>query len=110
MTGGLKDAATQQLSGVLTKRDIKRAESRKDVGCGNCAITDIYAMPRKIQDRGHFGESLPILSLYTIVICVVAAVLYVAVNKHEPNRRLASALKLLIATGAFAPILGHLMR
>jgi hypothetical protein len=35
--------------------------------------------------------SLPILSLYNILICLVAA----AVNKLEPNRRHASALKIL---------------
>ena len=36
---------------------------------------------------------MPILSLYSIVICAVAAVLYAAVNEHEPDRRLALALK-----------------
>jgi hypothetical protein len=51
-----------------------------------------------------------ILSLYNLIICVVAAVLFVAVNAHEPSRRVASALKVLIVTLAVAAILGHLMR
>ena len=46
---------------------------------------------------GSVGN-LSTLSLYNVVICVVAAVLYVAVNKHEPSRRIASALKVLIVT------------
>jgi energy-converting hydrogenase Eha subunit C len=50
---------------------------------------------------------LSMLTLYSVVICVIAAVLYLAVNKHEPSRRVASALKVLIAVAA---IVGHLMR
>jgi hypothetical protein len=50
------------------------------------------------------------LALYSVVICLIAAVLYVAVNKHEPNRRVAAALKFLIVTWAIAAIVGHLMR
>ena len=34
-----------------------------------------------------------VLFFSNIVICLVAVVLYVAVNEFEPNRRLASALK-----------------
>ena len=58
---------------------------------------------------GSVGN-LSTLSLYNLVICVVAAVLYVAVNKHEPSRRIASALKVLIVTLAVAAIVRHLMR
>jgi hypothetical protein len=54
--------------------------------------------------------SLPIVSLYSFIICLVAAVLYVAVNAHEPSRRVAFALKVLIVTLAVAAILGHLMQ
>ena len=50
------------------------------------------------------------LALYSVVIYMIAAVLYVAVNKHEPNRRVAAALKFLIVTCAIAAIVGHLMR
>jgi hypothetical protein len=55
------------------------------------------------------GGSLLILSLYNFVICVVAAVLYIAVNKFEPSSRLASALKIAIVAVAVAAILGHLI-
>ena len=58
---------------------------------------------------GSVGN-LSTLSLYNVVICAVAAVLYVAVNKHEPSRRIASALKVLIVTLAVAAIVRHLMR
>jgi hypothetical protein len=51
-----------------------------------------------------------ILSLYNILICIVAAVLYAAVSKIEPNRRYAVALKVLIIGMAVAAILAHLMR
>jgi hypothetical protein len=50
------------------------------------------------------------LPFYSLAICVVGAVLYVAVNKHEPNRRVAAALKFLIVTWAVAAIVGHLKR
>jgi hypothetical protein len=50
------------------------------------------------------------LPFYTFVICVIAAVLHVAVDTHEPSRRVASALKFLIITFAVAAIIGHLMR
>jgi hypothetical protein len=56
------------------------------------------------------GRSLLILSLYSFMICLVAAVLYVAVNNLEPNRRYASALKILIITLAVVAFLAHLMR
>jgi hypothetical protein len=39
---------------------------------------------------------------------LVAAVLYVAVNNIEPNRRHATALKLLIIALAVVAILAHL--
>jgi hypothetical protein len=51
-----------------------------------------------------------VLPFYSLAICVVAAVLYVAVNEHEPSRRVASALKFLIVILAVAAIVGHLMR
>jgi len=50
-----------------------------------------------------------ILSLYNLIICLVAAVLYVAVNKVEPNSRDAAGLKILIIGLAGAAILAHLM-
>jgi hypothetical protein len=50
------------------------------------------------------------LSLYNILICSVAAVLYAAVNNLEPNRRHASVLKLLIVILAGVTILTHLVR
>jgi hypothetical protein len=34
--------------------------------------------------------------IYVFGICVVAAILFVAVNEIEPDRRLASALRLVI--------------
>jgi hypothetical protein len=37
--------------------------------------------------RFPWGCSLLILSLYNIIVCLVAAMLYVAVNKVEPNSR-----------------------
>ena len=43
------------------------------------------------------------LNLYNLVICSVAAVLYVAVNKVEPNPRDAAGLKILIIGVAIAP-------
>ena len=51
-----------------------------------------------------------ILILYSFIICLVAAVLYVAVNNLESNRRYASALKILIITLAVVVLLAHLMR
>ena len=54
------------------------------------------------------GCSLLILSLYNILICLVAAVLYAAVSKIEPNRREATGLKILIIGLAGAAILAHL--
>jgi hypothetical protein len=51
----------------------------------------------------------PILSLYNILICSVAAMLYVAVNKLESNPRDAAGLKILIIGVAGAAILAHLM-
>jgi hypothetical protein len=47
-------------------------------------------------------------SLYNLIICLVAAVLFVVVDAHEPNRSLASALKRTIVAVAVAAILGHL--
>jgi hypothetical protein len=51
-----------------------------------------------------------ILSLYNILICFVAAMLYAAVNKLEPNPREAAGLKILIIGLAGAAILAHLTR
>jgi len=56
------------------------------------------------------SDSLLILSLYNVLICLVAALLYVAVNKLEPNYRQASALKVLIVTLALVAILAHSMQ
>jgi hypothetical protein len=47
-------------------------------------------------------------SLYNILICLVAAVLYAAVNKLEPNPREAAGLKIMIIGVAGAAILAHL--
>ena len=55
------------------------------------------------------GCSLLILSLYNILICLVAAMLYMAVNKLEPNPRDVAGLKILIIGVAGAAILAHLM-
>jgi hypothetical protein len=44
----------------------------------------------------RFPAVQPALSLYTIFICLVAAMLYVAANKIEPNSRDAAGLKILI--------------
>jgi len=38
-----------------------------------------------------------ILSLYNLIICSVAVVLYVAVDEFEPNRRFASALRMIVS-------------
>ena len=51
-----------------------------------------------------------ILNLYNVIVCLVAAVLCIVVNRHEPNRRLASALKIAIIAVAVAAVLDHLMR
>jgi hypothetical protein len=51
-----------------------------------------------------------VLSLSNIVICLVAAVLYVAVNEFEPNRRLASALRIAIVAVGVGAIFSNLMR
>jgi hypothetical protein len=51
-----------------------------------------------------------LVSVYTVVICVVAAVLLLAVNRLEPNRRVASGLKIAIVAVAVAAILAYLFR
>jgi hypothetical protein len=51
-----------------------------------------------------------VLSLYSFIICLVAAMLYVAVNTVEQNHREATTLKLLIIGLAGAAILAHLVR
>jgi multisubunit Na+/H+ antiporter MnhB subunit len=51
-----------------------------------------------------------VLSLSNIVICAVGAVLYVAVKKFEPNRRLASAQRIAIVVVGAGAIFSHLMR
>ena len=50
-----------------------------------------------------------LLSLYIIIVCLVAAVLYVAVNKLEPNPREGAGLKILIIGVVGAAIVAHLM-
>jgi hypothetical protein len=47
--------------------------------------------------------------IYVFSICVVAAFLFAAVNAIEPNRRYASALKLLIVFVSVAAVAGKLM-
>jgi hypothetical protein len=47
--------------------------------------------------------------IYVLSICVVAAMLFVAVNEIEPNRRYASVLKFLIVFVSAAAIAGRLM-
>jgi len=49
-----------------------------------------------------------VLNLYNLVICSVAAMLYVGVDKVEPSRRDATVLKLAIVALAIAAILAHL--
>jgi hypothetical protein len=46
---------------------------------------------------------------YIFSMCVVAAILFVAVDKFEPNRRYALVLKLLIVFVSVAAIAGRLM-
>jgi hypothetical protein len=41
---------------------------------------------------------------------MVAAVLYLAINKYEPNRRLAFALEMFIVVAVVAAIVRHWMR
>ena len=48
--------------------------------------------------------------IYVFGICVVAAILFVAVNEIEPHRRLASALRIVIVAVGVAALLAHLMR
>jgi hypothetical protein len=50
----------------------------------------------------ELSDSLLILSVYNLIICSVAAVLYVTVDGLEPNRRLASALKVVVVAVAVA--------
>jgi hypothetical protein len=47
--------------------------------------------------------------IYVFGICVVAAMLFVAVDKSEPNRRYALVLKFLIVFVSAAAIAGRLM-
>jgi hypothetical protein len=48
-----------------------------------------------------------ILSLYDFIVCLVAAVLYLAVDKLEPNHRDATGMKILVIGTAGAAILDH---
>ena len=48
--------------------------------------------------------------IYVLSICVVAAMLFVAVNEIEPNRRYASVLKFLIVFVSVAAVAGKLLR
>ncbi len=48
-------------------------------------------------------------SIYVFGICVVAAVLFVTVDKIEPNRRYAMVLKVLIVFVSAAAIARRLM-
>jgi hypothetical protein len=63
--------------------------------------------PFALLARARLTQML-ILSLYNFIICLVAAVLYVAVNKVEPNSRHAAGQKILIIGVAGAAILAHL--
>ena len=67
-------------------------------------------MSRVVRKQGAVIPHLLIHILYGFIICSVAAVLYVAVNNLEPNRRYASALKILIITLAVVAFLAHLIR
>lgn len=64
-------------------------------------------MPR--FSPGRLTCHMFILSLYSFIIGLVAAVLYAAVNKVEPNPRDATSLSLLIIGLAGAAILAHWM-
>jgi hypothetical protein len=46
--------------------------------------------------------------IYVFGICLVAAMLFVAVNNIEPNRRYALALKVLIVFASVGAIAGRL--
>ena len=46
--------------------------------------------------------------MYVVVISIIAALLFVAVNNIEPNRRYAVALKVLIVFVSVAAITGRL--
>jgi hypothetical protein len=49
-------AATRHLTDELTKRDVKLAESRQEVGCGNCAICDISAISAREIAQAYLGH------------------------------------------------------
>ena len=53
------------------------------------------------------GETLAVI--YAFGISVVAAILFVAVDNIEPNRRYALVLKLLIVFVSVAAVAGRLM-
>ena len=48
--------------------------------------------------------------IHVFSICIVAAILFVAVDDLEPNRRYASALTYLIVFVSVAAVAGRLMR
>ena len=47
--------------------------------------------------------------IYVLTICCVGAVLFVSVNRFEPNRRLALMLKLLVLAVGAAAIASRLL-
>jgi hypothetical protein len=48
--------------------------------------------------------------IHIFSVCVVAAILFVAVDDLEPNRRYASVLKFLIVFASIAAVAGRLLR
>jgi len=71
----------------------------------------MYFCPPPLRTlRGAGISLLMVFGLYVLIICLVAAVLYAAVEAYDPNRRLASSLKRVIVAVAVAAILGHLAR
>jgi hypothetical protein len=59
-----------------------------------------------LPKRGGKGM---LAAIYVLSICVVAAMLFAAVNAIEPNRRLALAFKFLIVFVSVGAITGRLM-
>ena len=48
--------------------------------------------------------------LYSFTICFVAAVLFLIVDKFEPNPRIALAIKFLIIAISIVAVIEHLLR
>jgi hypothetical protein len=92
--------------------DVRPLGPRTPLSCALRQTTARDSVPLSPVTKA-FGAGtslLMALGLYVLIICLVAAVLYVAVEAYEPNRRLASSLKRVIVAVAVAAILGHLAR